>query len=119
MQHINIKPKKIKRKLRVRKKVSGTGERPRLSVFRSNKYTIGQLIDDITGKTLVSLSLNEVKKLHDKKTKTEGASAVGKELAKLAKKAKINEIVFDRNGYKYHGRVKALADGAREEGLQF
>ena len=108
----------IKRKLRVRKKVFGTAERPRLAVIRSNRYVTAQIIDDVKGITLVSTGA-EVKKAHAKKTKTEAAFDVGKELAKKAIEHKISKVVFDRNGYKYHGRVKSFAEGAREGGLQF
>lgn len=111
------KNNKIKRKLRVRRKVAGTKEMPRLSVFRSNNYIYGQLIDDVTGKTLVALG-KEVKDLHKKKTKTEAAFETGKMLAKKALENKIKKVVFDRNGYKYHGRVKSFAQGAREGGLE-
>ncbi len=103
-----------RRKLRVRKKVFGTAEKPRLSVFRSLRYIYAQLIDDASGKTLVAVTSD-----NGKKTKAEKAFETGKELAKRASEKKINEVVFDRNGYKYHGRVKSLADGAREGGLKF
>jgi large subunit ribosomal protein L18 len=107
--------KRIKRHARIRSKISGTAERPRLCVYRSLTSIYAQLIDDVTGKTLISI--------HDLKgktgTKTESAKKVGEEVAKAAIAAKITECVFDRNGYKYHGRVKALADGAREGGLKF
>jgi large subunit ribosomal protein L18 len=106
---------KIRHK-RIRAKISGAKERPRLSVFRSNKHIFLQLIDDSAGKTLVSASDLKMKK---KGTKTEIAKEVGKELAKLAKAKKIKKVVFDRGGYKYHGRVKASAEGAREGGLEF
>ncbi len=101
---------------RIRAKISGTKEQPRLSVFRSNKHIFLQLIDDNSGKTLVSANDLKTKK---KATKTEIAKEVGKELAKLAKAKKIKKVVFDRGGYKYHGRVKASAEGAREGGLNF
>ena len=104
-------------KYSIRKKVQGTTERPRLSVFKSNKYIYAQLIDDSTGKTIVSSSSL---KLDTKgKTKTEVASIVGENLGKLAVDNKIDNVVFDRNGYRYHGRVKNLADGARKAGLKF
>lgn len=106
---------RLRRKRRVRAKISGTAERPRLSVFRSNSHIYAQLIDDVTGATLVQASDIKSKKGN----KTESATTVGKTIAEAAKKAKITECVFDRNGYKYHGRVKALAEGAREGGLQF
>lgn len=103
-------------KLRVRKKISGTPERPRLAVFRSNKYIYAQLIDDIAGHTLASASSREA---GADGNKTAQAAAVGKLLAERAQAAGISGVVFDRGGYLYHGRVKALADGAREGGLQF
>lgn len=105
---------------RVRAKVAGTKNKPRLSVFRSNKHIFLQLIDDDSGKTLVSagdLGLKSTAK--KKKTKIEIAKEVGKKLAESAKSKKIKNVVFDRGGYKYHGRVKAAAEGAREEGLKF
>ena len=104
-------------KNRIRKVVSGTAAKPRLSVFRSNKGISAQLIDDVAGITLVatsSLALKDVKG-----TKIEVAAAVGKALAEKAAKAGIENAAFDRNGYLYHGRVKSLADGAREAGLKF
>ncbi len=107
-----------RRHRRVRGKVSGTVERPRLAVFRSNKGISAQLVDDDVGKTLASASWLNLKSSF-KGTKTEQAAAVGKLLATNAKKAGIEAVVFDRGGYLYHGRVKALADGAREGGLRF
>jgi len=107
-------------KYRIRKKIFGTNEKPRLSVFRSNTNISVQLIDDIQQRTIVSASsLN--KDIADKKgiTKVEQAKLVGKLLAENAKNAGIETVVFDRNGYLYHGRVKALADAAREGGLKF
>ena len=104
-------------KNRIGKVVSGTAAKPRLSVFRSNKGISAQLIDDVAGVTLVatsSLALKDVKG-----TKIEVAAAVGKALAEKAAKAGIENAAFDRNGYLYHGRVKSLADGAREAGLKF
>lgn len=113
------KNKKARRKVRIRKKVVGTPERPRLSVYRSNNYCYGQIIDDLKGKTLAGISLNDVKKIHkDSKSKSEAAFEVGKKLAEIAKENKIKTVVFDRNGYNYHGRVKKFADGAREGGLK-
>ncbi|HMQ59365.1 MAG TPA: 50S ribosomal protein L18 [Flavilitoribacter sp.] len=103
---------------RIRKKVSGTGSRPRLSVFRSNKYIYCQLIDDVSGNTVASASSFE-KGFPVKGTKSDQAKEVGKMLADRAKQLKIEDVVFDRGGYLYHGRVKALADGARENGLKF
>jgi large subunit ribosomal protein L18 len=105
--------------LRIRKKINGTAERPRISVFRSNSQIYAQLIDDVTGKTLAAASSLEVKEGKAKVTKTETASKVGKALAAKAKEAGVSNVIFDRGGYLYHGRVKALADGAREGGLNF
>ncbi len=106
--------RKIRHK-RVRAKISGTKERPRLSVFRSGRHIFLQLIDDKTGKTLVSISDFKMKK--DKKVNL--AQEAGKRLAESAKEKNIKKIVFDKGGYKYHGRVKAVAEGAREGGLNF
>ena len=106
-------------KQRIRKIVSGTTERPRMCVYRSNKQIYVQLIDDLQGKTLVSATSGE-KEISDKKgTKTEKAALVGKLVAEKALNAGIKEVVFDRNGYLYHGRIKQLADAAREGGLKF
>jgi len=102
---------------RIRKKISGTKERPRLSVYRSNGEIYGQVIDDTQGHTLISVSSRAMKDL--KGTKTEKSKEVGKSLAKMASDKGITQVVFDRGGYLYHGRVKAFADGAREGGLQF
>jgi large subunit ribosomal protein L18 len=107
-----------RRHRRIRAKVIGTKERPRLSVFRSNQHICVQLIDDEKGKTLVSVSDLKVKKKKGL-TKTEIAKEVGKSIAKKALEKRIEKIVFDRGGYKYHGRVKAVAEGAREGGLEF
>ncbi len=106
-------------KYRVRKKVQGTAEKPRLSVFRSNKTIYGQIIDDLQGRTIVSASSNTIESGEKKLTKSEKAREVGKVLAEKAREAGIENIVFDRNGYLYHGRVKSLAEGAREGGLKF
>jgi len=106
---------KANRHRRIRAKISGSSERPRLVVFRSLKHNFAQLVDDATKVTLASASDLKIKK----GTKSEKAKLVGEELAKKAKEKKIEACVFDRNGYKYHGRVKALADGAREGGLKF
>ena len=107
---------RMRRHRRVRGKVAGTAERPRLVVFRSNRGISAQLIDDETRRTIASASWKGVA---DSGSKTEQANAVGKSLAESAKKAGIDTCVFDRAGYLYHGRVKALAEGAREGGLQF
>ena len=106
-------------KRRVRAKISGTGERPRLSVFRSNKQIYAQIINDLTGTTLVSASSKHESIASKDAPKVEKAKMVGLLLAERAKEAEIESVVFDRNGYIYHGRVKALADGAREGGLKF
>lgn len=108
--------KRLKNKAKIRKKVAGSALRPRLAVFRSAKHIYAQLIDDVTGKTLLTVSsLKGV----DAGKKTDVAKGVGSELAKQALSKKINEVVFDRGGFLYHGRVKAVADGAREAGLKF
>ncbi len=120
-----LKLKKIRRerrKLRIWKRITGTSERPRLSVFRSLKHIYAQIIDDTIGKTLVASSTldPEVKKqLTEEMKKTEQAKIVGMVLAKKALEKGITKIAFDRNGFLYHGRIRALADGAREGGLQF
>lgn len=103
-------------KAKIRSNVFGTPEKPRLTVFRSNKDIYAQLIDDVHGKTLAAASSN---KIADKINKSEKAALVGKDLAEKAGKAGITTVVFDRNGFLYHGRVKSLADAAREGGLKF
>ncbi len=104
---------------RIRKIVSGTAERPRMTVFRSSKAIYVQLIDDLAGKTLVAASSMEKEVAGQKVTKTEQAKLVGKLIAQKAADAGISQVVFDRGGYLYHGRVKSLADAAREGGLKF
>ncbi len=110
-----------RRKLRIRKRISGDTERPRLSVFRSAKHIYAQVIDDTTGKTLAHASTlsKDLKGSFEGKNKSDEAKAVGQLIAKLCKGQKIEKVVFDRNGYIYHGRVKALADAARAAGLKF
>lgn len=108
--------KNARRHAKVRSIISGTIERPRLSVFRSNRGMFIQLVDDLTGKTLASASSLEIK---TKAAKIDLAKELGLLIAKKAKDLKISQVVFDRSSYKYHGRVKALADGAREGGLDF
>jgi large subunit ribosomal protein L18 len=108
---------RLRRHRRVRSKIEGTGERPRLVVFRSNRGIFAQLIDDETGRTLASAGWTALGSASG--SKTEQAGEVGKALAAAAKKAGIDRCVFDRGGYLYHGRVKALAEGAREGGLTF
>lgn len=107
--------RRYRRHLRVRKKVAGTTERPRLVVFRSLKHVYAQLVDDVQMRTLMTVA--DVK--GGEGTKTERSADVGRRLAQQAKDAGITQVVFDRGGYKYHGRVKAVADGAREGGLEF
>ena len=102
-------------KMRIRKIVSGSAERPRMTIFRSNKQIYVQLVDDQAGHTILSDSSKD----DEKSTKLEQAKKVGKGVAKKAKEAGIDNVVFDRNGYLYHGRVKALAEAAREGGLKF
>lgn len=109
---ISNKLRKIKR---IRHKIFGTAERPRLAVFRSNRHILAQIIDDNKGATIVAASDFKIK---EKKNPTEKAFLVGKLIADLAASKKITQVVFDRHGYKYHGRVKSLADGAREGGLK-
>ena len=107
--------RRARRHLRVRKKVVGTPERPRLVVYRSLKHIYAQLVDDVARRTLATVSSHTI----SEGKKTEKATAVGKALAERAKSTGITRVVFDRAGYKYHGRVKAVADGAREAGLDF
>lgn len=111
---MTIKARQARIHKRVRRKVSGTTSRPRLNVFRSNKNIYAQVIDDTAGHTLAAASSKEAKG-----TKSEQAKAVGQLIAEKAKAAGITQVVFDRGGYLYHGRVKAVADGAREGGLDF
>lgn len=121
---INKENKNSKRKvrhLRVRRKVTGTPERPRLSIYRSLSNMYAQLIDDTTGKTLISASTldNDVKNMAQYGGNKAAAKAVGQSIGKKALDKGINQVIFDRGGYIYHGRVKELAEGAREAGLQF
>ena len=117
MTTLTTREARLRRHRRVRAKVSGTAERPRLVVFRSNRGIFAQLIDDSSARTLASASWTALSS--GKGAKTEQAHEVGKALAAEAKKAGIERCVFDRGGYLYHGRVKALAEGAREGGLEF
>jgi len=105
-------------KFRIRKRMSGSGERPRMTVFRSNRQIYVQLVNDVTGETLVSASSREKEIASKKVNKIEQAKLVGKRIAEKAKEKGIDNVVFDRNGYLYHGRVKNLADAARESGLK-
>ena len=118
MSTLTTRQARERRHRRIRGKVAGTAGRPRLAVFRSNKGIFAQLVDDENGRTIAGMSWLGLKKSF-KGTKTEQAAEVGKTLAESAKKAGIETVVFDRGGYLYHGRVKALADGAREGGLKF
>ncbi len=117
LKKTNKNEERLRRHARVRTKVSGTPERPRLSVFRSNSHIHAQIIDDVNGTTLVAASSLDMKL--ENGGNTEAAKKVGAEIAARAKKAKIEVVVFDRGGYIYHGRVQALADAAREAGLKF
>lgn len=110
--------KRAKIKARIRSRVSGTAERPRMTVFRSNKEIYVQLVDDLSGKTILAASSKE-KGLEAVGPKVDVSRKVGRLIAERAKEAGLTKVVFDRNGYLYHGRVKALAEGAREEGLDF
>ena len=108
---------KIKR--RIRKHINGTAERPRMTIFRSNKQIYAQLVDDVSNKTLLAVSSTSKEVAGDKVTKSEQAAKVGKIIGEKAVSAGITTVVFDRNGYLYHGRVKQLADAARKAGLKF
>ena len=118
MSTLTVREARIRRHRRVRSKLSGTAERPRLVVFRSNRVIEAQLVDDLEAKTLAAASWLQLKRPF-KGTKSDQAAEVGKLLAQRAKDAGIETVVFDRGGYLYHGRVKALADAAREGGLTF
>ncbi len=117
MTVITNRQRRQRRRYRVRAKVSGTAERPRLSVYRSNRGMFAQLVDDVDGRTLAAANWTEpeLRELG----RTEQAKKAGELLAERAKKAGVERCVFDRSGYRYHGRVKALAEGAREGGLEF
>ena len=117
MSALTVRQARERRHRRVRGKVAGTSERPRLAVFRSNRGVFAQLIDDRSGKTVAGASWVGLKGF--KGDKTAQAKEVGKQLAAAAKQAGVESVVFDRGGYLYHGRVKALAEGAREGGLSF
>jgi large subunit ribosomal protein L18 len=117
MSTLTTRQARERRHRRVRGKVAGTAERPRLAVFRSNRGIFAQLVDDSSGKTLAGASWLTVKAAEG--NKTDQAKSVGLAVAEAAKKKGIEAVVFDRGGYLYHGRVKALADGAREGGLKF
>ena len=112
---------RARRKLRIRRKISGKDERPRLSIFRSGRHVYAQVVNDTDGKTLAAASTlsRDLKGSLENDNKTDAAKKVGALIAKICLERKIDKVVFDRNGYLYHGRVKALADAAREAGLQF
>ncbi len=121
MAKMTPREQRIRRHRRIRKKLSGSTERPRLCVFRSNQHIYVQIIDDVVGRTLVAASTKD-RAARDRVTvasKTEASTAVGKLIAERALDAGIKQVVFDRGGYRYHGRVKAVADAAREAGLDF
>lgn len=121
LKQINRNEKRKKRHMRARQKLTGTPERPRLNVYRSLDHIYAQVIDDTVGNTIVSASTldKELKDKLDKTSNKEAAKLVGELVAKRAQEKGINEVVFDRGGYIYHGRVKELADAAREAGLKF
>ena len=108
-----------RRHRRVRKKVRGTAQRPRLAVFRSNRHIYAQLIDDVTGRTIASASTVETEVRSSATATVDAAKAVGKRIGERAKAAGVGTVVFDRGGFRYHGRVAGVADGAREAGLEF
>lgn len=110
---------RLRRHSRIRKKISGTPDRPRLAVFRSNKHIYAQLIDDLSGKTLAAASTTDPSLKGSSGNNVEGAARVGALVAERAAAAGVTSVVFDRGGFKFHGKVKALADSAREKGLQF
>jgi len=118
---VDKRTRRLKIKARIRKNISGTPEMPRISVFRSNKHIYGQIVDDLKGTTIVSASTN-TKEIADKLAglnKSQQAELVGKVLAEKALNSNVKNVVFDRSGYKYHGRIKSLAEGARKAGLIF
>jgi len=112
---------RVRRHIRTRKKIKGTTERPRLAVFKSNKYIYAQIIDDVNGSTLVAASSfdKELREKFNGRVNAESAKAVGEAVAKKASEKGIKQVVFDRGGFLYHGRIKAIADAAREAGLEF
>lgn len=121
MKRNTTRQSRIRRHARVRSLIKGTNERPRLCVFRSNRYIWVQLIDDIAGKTLAQATDRETqagKKTRTKETRVMRAGRIGESIAKLAIEKKISTFVFDRGGYKYHGRVRAIAEGARKAGIK-
>ncbi|NLY08367.1 MAG: 50S ribosomal protein L18 [Tissierellia bacterium] len=119
LKKVDKKGNRLARHARVRRKLSGTSSKPRLCVFRSGKHIYAQIIDDVVGNTLVSATTLDKSLGIESTGNAEAAKAVGEAIAKRALEKGIEEVVFDRGGYVYHGRVKALADGARENGLKF
>jgi large subunit ribosomal protein L18 len=121
MAKVNRREQREKRRRRIRSKISGTAERPRLNVFRSNQHMYAQVIDDVRGHTLVAASTLDagLRPQLDGQPKVEEAKLVGRLVAERAREAGITKVVFDRGGYLYHGRIKAVADAAREAGLEF
>ena len=119
MDNKSKKQNRTRRHQRVRARIIGTSKRPRVSVFKSNKHVFAQLIDDESGKTIISSKVISAVKSKIKGNKSKKAEEIGKIIAEKAKEAGINEVVFDRGGYKYHGRVKAVAEGLRAGGLKF
>lgn len=113
------KERRIKRKMSIRKRLSGTSERPRLSIFKSNRHIYAQIIDDVAGVTLASSSSDEKGFMKPEGDKKKVAAKVGQAVALKCREKGIESVVFDRNGYPFHGRLKALADAARESGLKF
>ncbi|MFQ5610930.1 MAG: 50S ribosomal protein L18 [Anaerolineae bacterium] len=114
-----VREARLRRHARVRKHITGTSDRPRLNVYRSLNHIYAQVIDDTRGTTLASASTLDIREDTQGKTKTEQAELVGALLAERARQVGVEEVVFDRGGYKYHGRVKALADATRKAGLKF
>ena len=110
---------RLRRHRRVRKKVRGTASKPRLAVFRSNKHIYAQVIDDVAGKTLASASTMEADRRTNPTATVDAAKAIGKLVGERAKAAGVDTVVFDRGGFRYHGRIAGVADGAREAGLEF
>ncbi len=117
---LSKRERRLRIRKRIRKRIKGTAEVPRMSVFRSNKHIYAQLIDDVSAKTIAAASsADKDLTVNEKAKKSEIAAIVGKKIAEKAKEKNVTKIVFDRGGYLYHGRVKALADAARKEGLKF
>jgi len=114
-----IELRRFRRKKRIRRKIQGTAERPRMAVYRSPRHLYVQLVDDAAGKTLLSMSTRDKDIVSQKENKTAKARLLGGLLAKKAESKKIEKLVFDRKGYRYHGRVKALAEATRKAGLKF